>query len=312
MLILNFLLFLVACFFFAVSGHTVVKSIIKIQGYYHLREFIVGLAIIGISTSLPELSVGVISALNNISSLSLGNIIGANVIDLTLVIGLVAIVGKKVNFEVEIQKRSIFLIALMVMLPLFLFLDHELSRLDGVILLIAFLFYMANLLSKRKRFKIAKKEKINKKGIYKYIGLFVVSLIALILFARLIVYAASEIALEMGFPPILIGVLIVSIGTTLPEIFFETDSVLKGHSSIAVGDLLGSLAFNSTLILGIVALISPVHAHFSTFLVGAAFLVISLITFIIFVKTERTVTRKEGIFLIFLYLLFLITSIIVG
>jgi len=310
MIIIDILLFIVACFFFAISGHMVVKSILKIENYFQLREFIVGLAVIGISTSIPELSVGLMSALSQLSSLSFGNIIGANIVDLTVVIGIVAIVGKSVKFEAEIEKRSIFLIAGMVFLPIFLFLDHELSRLDGIMLIGAFLFYIISLVSRRKRFKVVRDGRTKKGEVLKYIIFFVVSLISLVLFARIIVHAASEIAVELMVPPILIGLVVISIGTTLPEMFFETESVLKGHSSIAVGDLLGSLAFNSTLILGIVALISPVHAHFSTFLVSSAFLVIAILTFIIFVKTDRSVTRKEGIILLMIYFLFLIFSIL--
>lgn len=310
MLFMDFLFLFVAFVFFAISAQLVVKSIIKINSYYRLREFVVGLLLIGVSTSLPEFSIGIFSSLGHISSLSFGNILGANIVDLTLVIGLVAILGKRVNFEVEIEKRTIYLISSMVFLPLLLFMDQELSRFDGAVLIAAFVIYVINLIIKRKKFKVAKKEKCNKKELHRNMIIFFVSLLALVLTARTIVEIAADIAIELVMPPILIGMVIVSIGTTLPEIFFETNSVLKGHSSLAIGDLLGSLVVNSTLILGAVAMIEPIKAHFFSFILSTFFLVIALISFIVASKTGRRITRREGILLLMLYVLFILSSIV--
>lgn len=310
MLYVNILLLLIAFIIFAASGHFVVKSLIKIDKHYRLREFIVGFLLIGIATSIPELSIGVMSALENVSALSFGNIVGSFVVDMTLVIGIVAVVGKEVKLETEIEKRTIFLIANLVLLPLVLFLDHELSRIDGVILVLAFLLYVANMFSKRKKFKAVKYEYVGKRELHENIMIFIISLIGLIVSARIIVHVATEIANSLAIPPILIGLVIISVGTSLPEIFFETKSVLEGYSSMAVGDLLGSLAFNSTLILGIVAILSPVHAHFSSFIISSIFVVISVLAFLITAKTEREITRKEGFVLLLIYVLFLVTNVL--
>jgi len=309
MLIMSFLFFIIACIGLAGSGHLVVKSLIKVDKYYHVREFVIGFLLIGIATSMPELFVGIMSALNNISSLSFGNILGAAIVDLTLVVGIVAFLGKDVKFEAEIEKRTLFIIAAMIILPLILFLDQELSRFDGIILITVFFLYIITLLIRRKKFKVAKDGFVSRKEVRKDIILFIISLISLIVSARIIVYAASQIAMELFLPPIFIGLVIVSIGTSLPELFFETDSVLKGHSSIAIGDLLGSLAFNSSLILGIVSLISPIRANFSSFIVSSVFIVISLLTFLVFARTGKEITRKEGIVLLMFYILFIIVSI---
>jgi len=311
MLFINFLFFVIACIGLASSGHLLVKSLIKVDKYYHVREFVIGFLLIGISTSMPELFVGIISALTQVSSLSFGNILGAAIVDLTLVVGIVAFLGKDVKFEAEIEKRTLFLIAAMIILPLILFLDQELSRFDGIILITVFFLYVITLLIRRKKFKVAKDGNVSRKEIRKDIILFIIGLISLIVFARIIVYAASQIAIELFLPPIFIGLVIVSIGTSLPELFFETDSVLKGHSSIAIGDLLGSLAFNSSLILGIVSLISPIQADFSSFIVSSVFIVISLLTFLVFARTGKEISRKEGIVLLMFYILFITFNILI-
>jgi len=311
MLFIDFLIFLAGCAGLIISSNFVVKSLIKVEEYYHLREFIVGFLMIGILTSLPELSVGAISALEQMSALSFGNILGASVVDITLVMGLVAFIGRKVNFEAQLEKTTLFIISAMTILPVVLFLDGELSRIDGLIMIGAFVLYVIRLLFIRKSFKKVQDGKISKDKVYKNMGIFIVSLIILIASARVIVYSASEIANFLSFPLVLIGLLIVSPGTSLPELSFELGCVLKGHCSVALGDLLGSLAFNSTLILGIVSLIYPVHASFTSFIISSIFIVSSLAAFLIFARTGKVMTRKEGSVLLIFYVLFVITSILI-
>lgn len=310
MLFIEFMIFLVGCSGLIISSHFVVKSLIKVEEYYHLREFIVGFLMIGILTSMPELLVGAISALSKMSALSFGNILGASVVDIALVMGIVAFVGKKIKFEAQLEKTTLFIISAMTILPLLLFLDGELSRTDGIILIGAFVLYVLRLFKIRKSFKKVNYGKVSEDKVYKNMGIFVFSLVILIASARVIVFSASEIASLLSFPLVLIGLLIVSPGTSLPELSFELGCVLKGHCSVALGDLLGSLAFNSTLILGVVSLIYPIHANFSTFIVSSIFIVASIILFLVFSRTGRIMTRKEGTVLLLLYFLFVVTSIL--
>lgn len=307
---LEFLIFIAGCTGLILSSHFVVKSLIKVEQYYHLREFLVGFLLIGILTSLPELSVGLISALNHVPSLSFGNVLGAAVVDIALIMGLVAFIGKKIKFESQLEKTTLFIISFLVVLPLLLFLDGELSRIDGAILLAAFVLYVIRIIIIRKNFKQAKKgSSVQKINIYKNIGIFIVSLIVLVGSARLVVFSASEIATAISFPLILIGLLIVSPGTSLPELSFELGCVLRGHCSVALGDLLGSLAFNSTLILGTVSLMNPIQAQFSSFAISFFFIVLSLAAFLIFAETGKVMTRREGFVLVLIYFLFVITNI---
>lgn len=310
MLIPDMLLLTLSIILFGISGSLVVKSLIKINSYFRFREFVIGLLLIGISTSLPELSIGIISSLNKVSALSFGNILGSNIVDLTLVIGIVAVLGNGVKIEKEINRKTFFIIITLVLLPVALFLDHELSRLDGLFLITAFILYVATLVERQSNFKAAKHKKTTKKELYKNIAIFIISLIILIVSAEIIVNVASNLALEFSVPPILIGIMLLSAGTTLPEIFFETLSVKEGHSSMAVGDLLGSLVFNSTLILGIVAVISPIKAQFSSFIANSLFIILALMSFSIVSRTGNKISRREGMFLLLLYVLFLITNIV--
>ncbi len=310
MLFIDLLFFSLACAGLAISGETVVKSLIKIARYYSLREFVVGFILIAIMTSIPELFVGIMSVLSQVSSISLGDIIGANIVDLTVVVGIAALLGKKIKIESEIEKKDIFYTAVIAILPIILFLDHNLSRIDGVILLFAFSLYIIRLITQRKHFRKVIADHVSKKLLKKEFILFIVSLIVLLISARFVVNFAILLVSDLSLSPVLIGLTIVSIGTTLPELFFETNSVLKGHSGMAVGDLLGSVVANSTLVLGLVSLLQPMEAYFISFAIGAGFLILTLTAFIMFARSEKEITWKEGIVLLIFYMAFIITSLI--
>jgi len=292
-----------------VSGHLVVNNLVKIAQYYELREFVIGFIIIAIATSIPEIFVGISSALSQIPSLSLGNIIGSNIINLTLIIGVATLLGKRIKIEKEIEKRDIIYTSIIAILPIILFLDHELSRFDGILLFIAFSFYIIRLISRSRHFKRVSNGVARKEVPIRLIT-FITSLIILLISARFIVEYASLLIVDLALPPILIGLVIVSIGTTLPELSFEVYSILKGFSGMALGNLLGSVVINSTLALGITSIILPIQAYFPSFIIGTLFLLINLILFIIFAKTEKEISWKEGIILIMLYVIFTISSLL--
>ena len=307
MLIINLLFFLISCLVLAISGHFIVKSLVKIVQYYELKEFLTGFIIIAIATSIPDLFVGVSSALNQIPSLSLGNIIGSNIIKLTLIVGVAALLGKRIKFEKEIEKKDIIYTSVIAILPIILFLDHELSRIDGIVLLIIFSLYVFRLITRSGHFKKVSNGVARKEVPINVIN-FIISLIILLISAYFVVEYSSLLITDLALPPILIGLVIISLGTSLPELSFEIYSVLKGFSGMALGNLLGSVVVNSTLVLGITSIILPIKAYFPSFIIGTLFLVINLILFIIFAKTKKEISWKEGIILIMLYVIFTISS----
>ncbi|MBN2203003.1 MAG: sodium:calcium antiporter [Candidatus Aenigmarchaeota archaeon] len=310
MLFTDLLFFMLSCAGLAVSGHFVVKSLIKVARFYHLREFVVGFVLMAVMTSMPELFVGIMSALSGFSGISLGDILGANIVNLTIVVGITSLLGKRIKIESEIEKRDVFYTALIAMLPIFLFIDNGLSRFDGILLVGSFFLYLFRLISQRSHFRKIMADHISRKMMEKEVVLFVFSLFVLLLSARFVVEFAIPLVSELSLSPLLIGLTIVSIGTTLPELFFNTNSVLKGHYGMAMGDLLGSVVANSSLVLGIVCIISPIEASIISFTIASGFLALVLTLFIIFSKTEREITWKEGVVLLMLYFVFVITSLI--
>ena len=205
--------------------------------------------------------------------------------------------------------------AIVGLLPLLLLLDGNLSRIDGVILIMVFIFFLFWLFARKEFFsKIYKKTENPKKddffAVLKNIAYFLFLVGLLLLAAQGIIRSASFFAEFIGIPLGLVGIFLVGIGTALPEIYFSIQSAKSGHSGMVLGDLMGTIVVNSTLILGLVALIYPIEiTDFSPYSLARIFLLISVLFFLFLSRTESRISKKEGFILISLYLLFIFFEI---
>jgi len=316
MIIIYIFVFIFSCALLFWSGFWLVEALAKICRFLHWREFVVAFFVMAFACSLPNLFVGINSAINKVPQLSFGDIVGGNVINLTLVVAL-AVLFSRGSLPAEsrmVQSSNLFAVFAAV-LPLLLILDGSLSRLDGVFLICAFIVYAVWLFSKEDRFK-----KVYEDG-PEPIGGFLSFLkdAAKVIFALAILLAASTGIVKssivfsgvLHIPIALIGILVVGFGDTLPEMYFSIVSARKGHNWMILGDLIGSVIYTSTLVLGIVALIYPIEiVNFSPFFIARAFLVISSVVFFLSVRTGQKITKREGMFLLLVYILFLISEIL--
>jgi len=312
---LNIAIFVVSCLVLVRAGLWVVKSLIKISQFLGWREFMVSSVLMAFSTSLPEILVAVSSSFSGMPELSFGNVIGSNIIALTLVIGIGAILGGGIAFKGKTLQRATIYAAMYSLLPLILMLDNEVSRTDAFLLFFALIFYFAQLLAQEERFtKIFSnhfaRDWLKFKGFLKNLGTFLLGVIFLVLSANGIVYSASHIASATNSSLIIVGSILVALGTSLPELAFGIRSVTMGHKQLILGDVMGSVVINSTLVLGLAALISPLKVNdFTPYLKGAFFTLATCIFFLVFAKSDRKITKKEALILLTIYVLFLITEI---
>jgi len=312
----NILIFIISCLILIYSGTWVVKSLTRIAQFLGWKEFIVASILMAFATSLPEIFIGVTSALHKRPELSFGNVIGSNIIALTLVVGIGAILAKGLKFEGKILQRSTIYAVAIAILPLFLVLDGGISRIDGVILLLALVFYFHKLLSQEERFAKVfsnhfKREWSTFKTFLKDFGIFLGGIFLLLLSAEGIVYSASNLAAEFNLPLIVVGLFLVAFGTSVPEIVFGIRSVIMGHKEMIIGDAIGSVVVNSSLALGLVAIICPFEiSNFSSYLVGIIFTVIAALAFFVFSRTGKEITRREALFLLGIYALFILVEIL--
>jgi len=263
--------------------------------------------LMALATSLPELFVGITSAIENSSTLSLGNVIGSNIADITLVIGLAALISRGIRVEKRTSDRDVFYTFLSVLVPIILLLDGTLTRTDGLVLLILYGFYLYRLISEKDLYRKTVNHAKHKIRPLKNIFEFLVGAALLLVSANLVVKATEEIAISLDLPLVLIGITLIALGTSLPELSFEIPAMLRKQSGMAFGNILGSVVTNSTFVLGVTSLIRPIEVeYFNLFLFGAIYTIITIFLFSIFLKTEHKLSWMEGLGLIFLYIIFII------
>lgn len=309
------LIFIISCLILAFAGKWLVDALSRIALFLSLKEFVVAFFIVAFGTTLPNLIIGVTSALNNIPELSFGDVVGSNIFDLSIVIGLAALVSRAgLSCQSRtVQGSSVFTI-IITLLPLLLIFDHNLSRADGLLLILSFVIYASWLFSKKERFTKTyddSSEKISFKKFVRDTAIVFVGIILLLLGGQGIVKSATFFSTALNLPLGLIGMFIVAIGTSLPETFFSIHAARKSQDWMILGNLMGSVVITATLVLGVVALIQPIQIDdFSPFAIARAFLLCSAILFFVFLKTGRVITKKEGLFLIGVYIAFLIVEVL--
>jgi cation:H+ antiporter len=309
------IIFIISCLLLFWSGRWLVKALARIARYLGWREFVVAFFIIAIAASIPNLFVGITSAIYKIPQLSFGDIVGGNLIDLTVAVALAALFAKGLPAESKMVQTSAVFTMFIAILPLLLILDGKLGRGDGIILIFTFFFYIFWLFSKKERFtKIYDNEKIpivkEFKIFIKDLGRVILGLIFLLVAAEGIVRSASFFSQSLNLPLALIGILIVGLGNAIPETYFAIMAARRAQNWMILGDLMGSVIVAATLVLGIVALICPIEIiDFSPFAIARFFLIIAAIFFFFFVRTERKITSKEALFLLSIYIVFILVEI---
>jgi len=313
MTLLYIIIFIGACIILIKSGTWAVKSLIKIARSLEWSEFSLTFIFMALTTSLPELFIGLNSALHKVPQLSFGNIIGVNIFNLTIGVAGVIIASKsKMKLKTETIRTASFYAALFICFPLILMLDGTVSRFDGIILLICLIFYFRKIIFKREKFKkiFRKIDREEKKQSFKIflrdLGIFFGSLALLLLSAEGIVRSANFLALEINLPLVATGIVFIALGTALPELIFGMKSVKMRREEMALGDFLGTVVINSTLILGIVSIISPLKiTSFLPYVLGIAFTFVIAAIFYIFSKTNLEISKREAYILMAVYIVFI-------
>lgn len=317
MLFLTFLLFLVSLSVLLWAGSYLVKVLMRMAKFLGWREFVVAFFIIAFASSAPNFFVGISSALHKIPELSFGDVVGGNLINLTLAVALATLIAKKLPTASRLVQTSSFFTVIVALLPLFLILDKNLSRIDGLVLIFTFFVYIFWLFSKKERFTktyeddegpLIKNFITFLKDLFKVLG----GIILLIAGAEGVVRTTLLIAQSLDLHLALIGIFIVGVGNALPETYFAISSARAGQTWMILGNLMGSTIVPATLVLGIVVLIHPiVIPDFSPFVIARIFLVIAAFLFFFFVHSDRKITRKEAVFLLLLYFLFVALEILI-
>ena len=299
------------------AANMLVSSITNVARYLKWLEFVVAFFVMAIAASIPNLFVGILSALQGIPELSFGDVVGNSIVDLTLVVAIAVLFGSNLSSENRLVQTSAFFTIIIAILPLLLILDGQLGRGDGITLIFIFLLYSTWLFSRRKEFAATLNQEKKLYSVTRF-QTFLLSLFKIALGIGLLLVAASGVvrsamffAQEFNLSIILIGILFLGLGNALPEIYFTLASARKGKNLMILGQLMGSVIVLSTLVLGTVAIIHPIVIEdFSPFQIARFFLIISALFFLIFIRTDRRVTKKEALVLLGLYFAFVAAEVL--
>ena len=252
------------------SADRFVDGAVGVAQFFGMSTFLIGMVIVGFGTSAPEMVVSILSALNDTPQLALGNAYGSNIANIALILGVTALIIPVV-VQKQAMSRDIPILIAMTALTVILLMDGNVSRMDGIIVLASFVAIMTfNILSelrqKHKRKKSADKneelefESNEKVSIVKSSLLLLVGLVLLIVSSRMLVWGAVNVAQALGVSDLLIGLTIVAVGTSLPELASSIAAARRGENDLAVGNVIGSNIFNTLVVVGLASVIAPIQA----------------------------------------------------
>lgn len=271
----------------------------SIAKHMKIPSVIVGLTIVAMGTSAPEASVSITAALAGNSDISLGNIVGSNIFNFLIVIGVSALIFPIVSHK-DIIKRDLWWNLGITGLLLVLMLDNKIGRIDGAILLAGMATYLFFVIRNALKNRTTEDEE-KLLSVPKSIIFMVIGLAAIILGGNFVVDNASIIAKSLGLSDTLIGLTIVAIGTSLPELVTSVTAAKKKEAGIALGNAVGSNIFNILFILGASSVLTPINVAPELFIDTIILIAVGIMIFF-FAWTGKKTTRTEGIVCTLLYI----------
>lgn len=316
---INFLIFVLAIFLLWLGAESVTKAAIKIAKTLSLSESFIGLTIVAIGTSFPEIVISVTGAIQNLrgeetSQIVLGNVIGSGMANLALVLGILGI------FKViKLRKTELLLDMLMLIMSTTILyivsLDGLITIQDGILLILFYLIYLLFLnrqnlkkqtnLFKRKRFKKKKLKKIKLAHLFQL----VLGLIILSKASQMVLDSGVILAEKLNINEMLVGILLVGLGSSLPELMVSVNAVLKGSTALSLNNLIGSNILNVFLALGVSSTISTWEVSRQIVQFDIPYLLFTSIVAVLFLLSKNKFERNESLLMIALYTIFIVLKI---
>ena len=310
---MDFIILIIGFFLLIKGADIFVDGASSIAKKIGIPSVIVGLTIVSLGTSAPELAVSLISSFNGNNGIAVGNVLGSNLFNTLVVLGGTAIVAPLLIKKSTIKRDYIATLVVTILTCFLIFglvpkSENMLSRISGIILLVVCVVYMFILVKAAKKDSVKDEENTSEIKMSKNILLSLIGVVGIVFGGNLVVDSATNIAYALGMSEKLVGLTIVAVGTSLPELVTSIVAALKGENDIALGNVLGSNIFNLVLILGASATITPIAV--SGVMIIDFIILIAVTLFIgalIFFnkKEDKRLGRLEGIILVGIYVAYL-------
>lgn len=298
-LIVSFLLLALGFVMLIKGADWFVEGASHIAGRLGIPQIIIGLTIVAMGTSAPEAAVSIAAALKDNADITVGNIVGSNILNILIILGITSAIAPIAVTKSTLLGEIPFMIFITVLM-LIMGLDGTISLIDGCIMMIFFAVYLAYLFIRAKKEKTAAPADTKARKLWQSIVGTVGGLALIIIGSDFAVDSASKIAEIFGMSPRFIGLTIVALGTSLPELFTSVAAAKKGNSDIAIGNIVGSNIFNILFVVGISAIITPVPFS-SKFIMDMIIAAAAGILLICFGIRKKKIGRIGGIVMLICY-----------
>ena len=309
MVIYSIALLAVSLLLIMVISDRIIRYVLALAKAFGLSEMAAGFILLSITTSMPELSVSTVASLAGEGGLSVGNVLGSNIANLTIILGLAILLSRKdIIIKGQSQKELVQFLFISSIIPLFIIQRGSLGTMLGIILLILFGYFSVTI--SRKTESTTFDETPQQEGNIAVVGIkFFVGVILIIIISKFAVDSSVDIAGFIGLPTSIIGATIIGLGTSLPELATTIQALKKGLVSMALGNLLGSCITNITLILGVSSLISFSPVNVVAVQSIMFYVLLSSLSVWYMVGASERITKKGAIFLCLVYGLFILQQV---
>lgn len=307
--IITFLILIIGFVFLIKGADFFVEGASDLATKLKIPSMIIGLTIVAFGTSIPELTVSVTSALSHSNAIAVSNVVGSNIFNMLAVIGITAILYK-IDIGENVLKQDLPLLLISsILLALFIYTGNIISRIEGIIFLIIVIAYVLFLINRSKKESSDMPLEKSQMSIFKIIIYMIIGLAGVIIGGDFVVDASKNIAIGFGMSETLVGLTIVSIGTSLPELITSVTAAYNKNTEIALGNAVGSSIFNILFILGVTNTITPIKTT-NVMAIDTIVMVFITILTMILAYDKKDFNRKDGIILVATFIIYMIYIII--
>lgn len=265
-----------------------------------IPQLVIGLTIVAMGTSAPEAAVSISAALKGNAEITIGNIVGSNILNILIILGITSVIISVKVAASTIKYELPFMIAITAVLLLFGYTGGNITFSEGILLWVLFILYLTYLFVMAKRNKEETDDKQEEKPLWKLIVFILLGLFMIVFGSDISVDGASAIAKAVGISERFIGLTIVALGTSLPELVTSIAAARKGKADIAIGNIVGSNIFNILFVVGTTSLITPV-VFASNFIIDTAIAIAAGILLLVGVLRKKELSRVTGIIMLVCY-----------
>lgn len=303
---MDFVIFVIALGVLIWGSDLIIGQSERIALKFRIPEFIIGATLIALGTSLPEMAASIAASIYGKPEIAISNVIGSNILNITLVLATVFLISSKINPDRDFFAKDSTWALVPVLVFILMIIDGVISRFDASLLLLLMGAYLVFLIQDAKNFPLEDIEDLDESTFswVKTILILTGGFTLVIAGAHFIVESASDIAKSFGISDWIIGIIMVSLGTSLPELTVSISAAIKGKADMAIGNIIGSNMANTTVVLGAAALVNPMRLNSAAYIFDIATMLIATLI-LVFITANKLYTKSAGISLIIILGLFL-------